>query len=92
MNRIMKQIEKDCNSREFHRGEYWQLERIGRICTQFGPEIKIPGKIFGGTALHTTGGEFSFQLFQPGTETGFLHSHKNTKNFISFLQVMASFR
>lgn len=88
----MKQIEKIATAENFTAVNIGNLSELGEYVLQFGPEIKIPGKIFGGTALHTTGGEFSFQLFQPGTETGFLHSHKNTKNFISFLQVMASFR
>lgn len=42
-----------------------------------GPEIKIPGKVFGGQAVGATGSEFSFQLFAPGQGTGFLHTHRN---------------
>ena len=33
----------------------------------------------------TTGGEFSFQLFRPGTETGFLHTHKAHEELYFFL-------
>ena len=46
---------------------------------------KIPGKVFGGAALQATGGEFSFQMFQPGTEKGFLHTHKTHEELYFFL-------
>lgn len=48
-------------------------------------EVKIPGKVFGGAALGATGGEFSMQVFQPGTETGFLHTHKKHEELYFFL-------
>ena len=32
-----------------------------------------------------TGADFSFQLFQPGTETGFLHTHKQHEELYFFL-------
>ena len=52
---------------------------------ELGPEVKIPGKVFGGAALGATGGEFSMQVFQPGTETGFLHTHKKHEELYFFL-------
>ena len=81
----MKQIEKIATAENFTAVNIGNLSELGEYVLQFGPEIKIPGKIFGGTALHTTGGEFSFQLFQPGTETGFLHSHKKHEELYFFL-------
>lgn len=47
--------------------------------------MKIPGKVFGGALVGATGGEFSFQSFAPGTETGFLHTHKNHEELYFFL-------
>ena len=35
--------------------------------------------------LGATGADFSFQLFQPGTETGFLHTHKQHEELYFFL-------
>ena len=40
-------------------------------------EVQIPGKVFVGQALGTTGCELSFQTFAPGQDGGFLHTHKN---------------
>lgn len=53
-----------------------KLNEVSDYVLELGPDVKIPGKVFGGQALGATGGEFSFQMFQPGTETGFLHTHK----------------
>lgn len=52
---------------------------------QLGPEVKIPGKVFGGSVVGATGGDFSFQTFAPGTECGFLHIHKNHEELYFFL-------
>lgn len=52
---------------------------------QLGPEVKIPGKVFGGSVVGATGGDFSFQTFAPGTECGFLHTHKNHEELYFFL-------
>ena len=37
--------------------------------------------------MNATGGEFSFQSFAPGTETGFLHTHKNHEELYFFLRI-----
>jgi len=49
------------------------------------PGVTIPGKVFGGQAAGATGGEFSFQVFQPGQESGFLHTHKCHEELYFFL-------
>ena len=54
--------------------------------------MRIPGKVFGGKAVNATGGEFSFQCFQPNTETGFLHSHKNHEELYFFLSGKGEFQ
>ena len=59
---------------------------------ELGPGVKIPGKVFGGAAVQATGGEFSFQMFQPGTETGFLHTHKNHEELYFFLSGRGEFQ
>ena len=35
--------------------------------------------------MQTTGADFSLQVFQPGTETGFLHTHKTHEELYFFL-------
>ena len=54
--------------------------------------MKIPGKVFGGAAAGATGGDFSFQVFQPGTETGFLHTHKQHEELYFFLAGKGEFQ
>lgn len=54
--------------------------------------MKIPGKVFGGTALGATGTEFSYQEFQPGMETGFLHTYKTHEEFYFFLGGQGEFQ
>ncbi len=72
----MKQIEKIAAAKNFSAVSVGKLSELGEYVLELGPEMKIPGKVFGGAALGATGGEFSFQVFQPGAETGFLHAHK----------------
>lgn len=48
--------------------------------------------MFGGAALGATGSEFSFQVFQPGTESGFLHTHKNHEELYFFLSGKGEFQ
>lgn len=61
------------------------LAELGDYVLELGPGMQIPGKVFGGQALGATGGEFSFQSFAPGTETGFLHQHKTHEELYFFL-------
>lgn len=56
------------------------------------PGMEIPGKVFCGAALGATGSELSFQLFQPGTETGFVHTHKNHEELYFFLSGEGEFQ
>ncbi len=65
--------------------DFGKLDEIKDYTLQLGPEVTIPGKVFGGQAVNATGGEFSFQSFAPGTETGFLHTHKNHEELYFFL-------
>ena len=42
--------------------------------------------------MQTTGAEFSFQSFAPGTETGFLHTHKTHEELYFFLSGEGKFQ
>lgn len=81
----MKQIEQLATAKNFSAVNIGRLNELNDYVLELGPEVKIPGKVFGGTALGATGGEFSFQVFQPGTETGFLHTHKRHEELYFFL-------
>ena len=81
----MKQIEPIATAANFSAINIGKLNELNNYVLELGPDVKIPGKVFGGTALQATGGEFSFQMFQPGTETGFLHTHKTHEELYFFL-------
>ncbi len=88
----MKQVEKIAAAANFSAVSVGKLSELGEYVLELGPEVKIPGKVFAGTELQTTGGEFSFQLFPAGTETGFLHTHKNHEELYFFLGGQGEFQ
>lgn len=61
------------------------LSEIKDYVLELGPEVKIPGKVFGGAAIKAGGADFSFQTFAPGTEGGFYHTHQNHEELYFFL-------
>ncbi|MDE6188496.1 MAG: cupin domain-containing protein, partial [Duncaniella sp.] len=71
----MKQIQQLSGAENYGAINLGNLTEIKDYVLELSPEIKIPGKVFGGQAGGATGGEFSFQVFAPGQETGFLHTH-----------------
>ncbi len=81
----MKQIEQIAQARNFKAISMGRMSDLNEYVLELGPDVKIPGKVFGGTVLGATGSEFSLQMFQPGTETGFLHTHKNHEELYFFL-------
>ncbi len=72
--------------------DFGKLNNLGEYVLKLSPEVKIPGKVFGGALVGATGGEFSFQSFAPGMETGFLHTHKNHEELYFFLSGEGEFQ
>lgn len=88
----MKKIEKIAEAENFSAADFGAFDDLGGYVVELGPDVKIPGKVFGGAAVGTTGSEFSFQVFQPGTETGFLHTHKQHEELYFFLKGAGEFQ
>lgn len=88
----MKELTKIESGANFSAISVGNLNELADYKLQLGPEIVIPGKVFGGQALGATGGEFSFQVFQPGKETGFLHVHKCHEELYFFLSGKGEFQ
>lgn len=88
----MKKIEKIAEAKNFSAANVGKFSELGDYVLELGPEVRIPGKVFGGAALGATGGDFSFQTFMPGTETGFLHTHKQHEELYFFLSGMGEFQ
>ncbi|MDE6344155.1 MAG: cupin domain-containing protein [Muribaculaceae bacterium] len=88
----MKQIQKLSEAENYSAINLGRLADIKDYILQLGPEVKIPGKVFGGQAVLATGGDFSFQVFAPGQETGFLHTHKSHEELYFFLAGKGEFQ
>ena len=72
--------------------DFGKLSNLNEYALELTPEVKIPGKVFGGTLVGTTGSDFSFQSFAPGSETGFLHAHKTHEELYFFLSGKGEFQ
>lgn len=88
----MKQIQKLSDGANYSAANFGSLADIKDYVLELGPEIRIPGKVFGGAAVGATGGEFSLQIFAPGQETGFLHTHKRHEELYFFLSGKGEFQ
>lgn len=88
----MKQIQKLSDGANYSAANFGSLADIRDYVLELGPEIRIPGKVFGGAAVGATGGEFSLQVFAPGQETGFLHTHKQHEELYFFLSGKGEFQ
>lgn len=78
-------MKQTASSPDFTAVDFGRLGDLGNYVLELGPGVKIPGKVFGGKSVGATGAEFSFQSFAPGTQTGFLHTHKHHEELYFFL-------
>ena len=81
----MKQIGLIAEATNFKAINICRMSDLNEYVLELGSGMKIQGKVFGGTAIGTTGSEFSMQVFQPGAETGFLHKHNKHEELYFFL-------
>lgn len=88
----MKKIESIATGANFTAASFGTLATLNEFELQLEPDVKIPGKVFGGAAVGATGAEFSFQQFAPGTETGFLHTHHTHEELYFFLSGKGEFQ
>ena len=88
----MKQIHTIEKGDNFSAANFSKLADVKDYVLELGPDVKIPGKVFGGQAVGATGGEFSFQVFAPGQETGFVHTHKKHEELYFFLAGKGEFQ
>lgn len=65
--------------------DFGKFSDLGDYQLPLSPEVVIPGKVFGGATVNAVGGEFSFQVFMPGQESGFYHTHKQHEELYFFL-------
>ena len=81
----MKEIKQIAAGKNFTAANFGKMSELSDYVLPLGPDVNILGKVFGGQAVGASGGEFSFQIFQPGTDNGFYHTHKNHEELYFFL-------
>lgn len=81
----MKEIKKTAALANATAIDLGPLAELKDYVLELGPNVKIPGKVFGGAAVQAGGADFSFQVFAPGTEGGFYHTHKDHEELYFFL-------
>lgn len=88
----MKQTKQIISAENVTAVDFGKLNELKDYTLNLAPGVEIPGKVFGGTDVNATGSEFSFQSFAPGSETGFLHTHKNHEELYFFLSGKGEFQ
>lgn len=88
----MKQTKQIISAENVTAVDFGKFNELKDYTLNLAPGVEIPGKVFGGTAVNATGSEFSFQSFAPGSETGFLHTHKNHEELYFFLSGKGEFQ
>ncbi|WP_455629083.1 cupin domain-containing protein [Parabacteroides chinchillae] len=88
----MKAVSKNSDGKNYTAVEVGKMNELSQYTLVLSPEIQIPGKVFLGTLLGTTGGEISFQSFAPNSETGFLHTHKTHEELYFFISGKGEFQ
>lgn len=88
----MKQVEKVAEATNYSAVNVGGMAGLGEYVLELSPEVKIPGKVFLGNALQTTGAELSLQSFLPGQETGFLHTHNQHEELYFFVSGRGEFQ
>lgn len=81
----MKTVETIKTGKNFTAVSVGKLNEIKDYVLPMG-DIEIPGKVFVGQALRTTGSELSFQVLVPNQDSGFLHTHKTHEELYFILK------
>lgn len=88
----MKEIKKQSEGVNYSSIEVGAMNELNEHVFTLAPGVEILGKVFVGEALHTTGAEMSFQIYAPGQETGFLHTHKTHEELYLFVKGWGEFQ
>lgn len=88
----MKTVEKISDGAGYSAVTVGKFAELNNFILALSPEIQIPGKVFIGAAAGATGAELSFQVFEPGTGTPFLHTHKTHEELYIFVKGNGEFQ
>lgn len=88
----MKTVEKISEGAGYSAVTVGNLAELNHFTMALSPEIQIPGKVFVGAEAGATGAQLSFQVFEPGTGTPFLHTHKTHEELYIFVKGSGEFQ
>lgn len=88
----MKKIEQTAQAENFSAINVGKLSRLSDYVLELGPNVKIPGKVFGGRALQATGAEFSFQSLPRVRKRGSCIVIRRMRSFTFSFPERGSFR
>lgn len=88
----MEKMEVIASGACFSAVDFGKMKDLSNYVLELGPQTVILGKVFGGAAVGATGADFSFQSFAPGTETGFIHTHRKHEELYFFLAGCGEFQ
>lgn len=80
----MKQMEKMVEAANFTAANVGKLNELGDYVLALGPDVKIPGKVFGGTMVERPEASFRSSLSCRARKPASCIHIKSTKNCISF--------
>lgn len=89
----MKEIEIISESKNYTVGDLGSFEKLSEYSYMF-PHLgfEIPGKVFIGKKIKTTGAEVSFQIMPPNTDIPFYHKHNKNEEIYVFLKGKGQFQ
>lgn len=88
----MKKIKESSKGTNYTAVTVGKMNELNEHLLTLAPGVEIPGKVFAGQTLNATGADLSFQIFAPGQETGFLHTHKNHEELYLFIKGNGEFQ
>ena len=88
----MKQTQQIAEGTHFSALSTGSFSQLNDYLLPVAPGMEIQGKVFMGQTLQTTGAEISFQSFDPGKETGFLHTHQTHEELYIFVSGKGEFQ
>jgi mannose-6-phosphate isomerase-like protein (cupin superfamily) len=88
----MKQTQQIAEGTHFSALSTGSFSQLNDYVLPVAPGMEIQGKVFMGQTLQTTGAEISFQSFDPGKETGFLHTHQTHEELYIFVSGKGEFQ
>lgn len=86
----MKEIKKMATAENFSAISVGKLSELGDYVLELSPEVKIPGKVFGGAALQATGANSRSKCFSREQKQDSSTPTRTTRNFIFSFREKAS--